>query len=90
MKRRKLLFVTCGGNLDYENDSVFHGLCTLPETEVAILNENSFDYMFKGLRTEEQLRSLYGKGFTLANRIPVDKKCVHSREEALNNLRSHY
>ena len=90
MKRRKLLFVTCGENLDYQNDSVFHGLCSLPDTEVAILNENSYDYMFKGLRSEAQLRSLYGKGFTLANRVPVDRKCVHSRDEVLNNLRSNY
>lgn len=90
MKMRRLLFVTCGENLDYENDSVFHGLCSLPDTEVAILNETSFDYMFKGLRSDKQLRNLYGKGFTLTNRVPVDKKCVHSRNEALKNIRSNY
>lgn len=90
MKALKLLFITPGGNLDYTNDSVFHGLCSLPETEVAILNENNFDYMFKDLYSEAQRRALYGKGFTIANRVPVEKKCVHSREEALKNLCSHY
>ena len=87
---KHLLFITHGSDLDYQNDTVFHGLCSLPETEVAILNENNYDYMFKGLCPEEKLRSLYGKGFTLSNRVPVEKKCVHSRDEALKNIRDKY
>lgn len=65
---RHLLFVTRGGNLDYQNDSLFHGLCSLPDTEICILNETNYDFMFRGLCSEEYLRSLYGKGFSLADR----------------------
>ena len=85
---QKILFITRGENIDYENDAVFHGLCSLADTEAAILNENSYDFMFKDLCSEAGLRSLYGKGFSLANRLPVGKKCVHSRAEALKNIRN--
>ncbi len=84
---RRILFITRGGDLDYENDCCFHGVCSLPETEVCILNENNYDFMFKGLWSEEKRRTLYGKGFTITNLIPPEKKHFHSREEALENIR---
>lgn len=83
---KRILFVTRGGDLDYQNDCLFHGLCCLPETEVFILNETGYDFMFSGLFSSAQLRSLYGRGFTITGLIPPEKKRVHTPEEARKNI----
>ena len=87
---KRILFVTKGDNCDYQNDCLFHGLCSLPDVEVYILDENNYDFMFKGLWTEEKLRSLYGKGFSITDLIPPEKKRVHSPETARRYIREKF
>lgn len=82
----KILFLTVGENLDYQRDSLFHGLCSLPDNEVFILNEGDYDFMFTDLVPLEQRLKLYGMGYSISNRVPAEKKKVHSREEAKKNI----
>lgn len=87
---KKILFITRGINVDYQNDCIFHGLSSMPDVEVFILNENNYDFMFQGLTSDEFRSKLYGMGFTVTNRIPPERKQVHSREKALLNIQNRF
>ena len=86
----KILFISKGIALDYQADCLFHGLCSLDGVEVYILNETSYDFMFSGLVEDQQLKKMYGKGFTITNRIDPRKKKVHSYSQALESIKNHF
>lgn len=83
---RKILFINKGDNIDYQCDCLFHGLQSLDDVYVEVINDNWF--MYKG-NSSEKLHKLYGKGFSITNRIPIEKKHVIDKEEAALKIKSH-
>lgn len=67
----KILFISAASGVDYQCDCVFHGLNCLDDVEVYTIND--LWYMYRGNPSERTLE-LYGKGFTITNRVPVEKR----------------
>lgn len=82
-----VLFISIGNKPDYQCDCLFHGLNTLPSVTVYTLN--SYWYMYEG-NSSSELSKLYGKGFSLTNRIPIGKRHIHSPEEMKENIRNKF
>ena len=83
---KQILFINKGNNIDYQCDCLFHGLKSIDEVYVEVVNDNWF--MYKG-NAETELNKLYGKGYSIANRVPVEKKFVINIEKALEKIRKH-
>ena len=61
----KILYITKGNDIDYLNDTVFHGLVSLFGDDV--IESNYLWYLSKC--NETRLHKLLGKGFTIGNNI---------------------
>jgi hypothetical protein len=83
----KILFISEGRNVDYLCDCLFHGLCSLEG--VVTYTANEYWYMFEG-NDEPKLREMYGLGFSVANRIPANRKNPQNQQEIEQSIRSHY
>lgn len=82
-----ILFISPGNKLDYQCDCIFHGLNTLKDVTVYTLTD--YTYMYEG-NTSEYLREQYGMGFTVTNRVPIEKKHIHTLAEAQENINAHF
>lgn len=78
-----ILFISKGTGIDYQCDCVFHGLNSIEGINVFILND--YQYMFEGNSTDFLSRQ-YGMGFTIANRISINKRKIHTFDEAKENI----
>lgn len=74
----KILFVAANKNIDYLKDCIFHGLSECANTDIFLAND--LWYMFEG-NAPEAIKTLYGKGFSIANRISRDRKKVEKKED---------
>ena len=72
-----VLFISSGNNPDYQCDIIFHGLNKLENMNVYTISD--MWYMFEG-NSQSCLSNLYGKGFSLYNRLKV-KKRIHNKIE---------
>jgi hypothetical protein len=66
-----ILFVQSGDKPDYQCDMIFHGLNNMPGITV-YTNKDAW-FMYQGIEPDK-LSSLYGKGFSIYNRLSVDKR----------------
>lgn len=82
----KILFITFG-NPDYLSGALLHGLCTLKDTQVYITRNLWF--MYEG-NDSKNLKKIYGKGFSYANRIPKDKKKLLNSDETIQKIKTHF
>ena len=75
----KILYITKGNDIDYLNDTVFHGLVSLFGDDV--IESNYLWYLSKC--NETRLCKLLGKGFTIGNnienRINLDRENLEER-----------
>jgi len=82
-----VLFISSGNKIDYQCDCLFHGLNCMDEVTVYTLND--YWYMYRG-NTPEEISKQYGMGFTIANRIPIDRRHIHSFSEAKEKVQAHF
>jgi len=61
-----ILFISPDEKPDYQRDALFHGLYELPD--ITIYTNTDLWFMFEG-NEQEKISKLYGKGFSLYNRI---------------------
>lgn len=83
----KILFVAENSGVDYMPNCLLHGLYEIENVEVYLTSD--LWYMFDG-NDEKELLQLYGKGFSVTNRIPRNKKCVQDKETVLARLKEHF
>lgn len=76
-KLTTILFLSSDSGPDYQCDALYHGLCELPD--VVVSTNADLWYMFEGC-DEKRLRSLYGKGFSLYNRLKGSNKRVEKQQ----------
>ena len=84
---KKILFINKGDGIDYQCDCLYHGLCCLDDVYVETLCD--YWYMYEG-NSPAELKKLYGKGFSIANRIPKSKQHVVSESDVLQKIREHF
>lgn len=83
---KQILFISKGNNIDYQCDCLFHGLQSIDDLYIEVINDNW--YMFEG-NSAEELGKLYGKGYSISNRVSKEKKHYISSETALDKIRKH-
>lgn len=83
----KILFINKGDGIDYQCDCLFHGLCNLENVYVETICD--YWYMYEG-NSSEDLYKLYGKGFSISNRVQRNKQHTISDTDALKKIQSHY
>jgi len=66
-----ILFISSGNGSDYQCDMLFHGLNEL--SSVTVYTHSDLWYMFDG-NEPSKINKLYGKGFSLYNRLRNDKQ----------------
>ena len=84
---KKILFINKADNLDYLCDCLYHGLCSLDNLYVETLND--YWFMYKG-NSDENLNDLYGKGFSISNRIDLSKKHLIDKDSAIKKINEHF
>lgn len=82
-----ILFLSLGNKLDYQCDCLFHGINALPG--VTVYTVNDYWYVFEGNKPDDLLRQ-YGMGFTITNRVPKEKKHLHTFKQAQEHIKSHF
>lgn len=80
-----ILFISPEDGPDYQCDILFHGLNEL--SSVNIYTNVDLWYMFEG-NDVARLRSLYGKGFSLYNRLDKSKKKVEDQDRILEKIKT--
>ena len=85
--KTKILFVAENSGVDYMTDCLLHGLYALLPVQVYLTSD--LWYMFEG-NNIDALSALYGKGFSVTNRIPADKKAVHDEKTVKENIKNHF
>lgn len=79
-----ILFISNGEGVDYQCDCVFHGLNSIEGINVYILND--YQHMFDN-NSIDFLSRQYGMGFTITNRVSINKRRIHTLDEATENIR---
>lgn len=82
----KILFISLGDGPDYQSDVVFYGLNEIPELD--IYTTSDMWYMYEG-NDPQRVLSLYGKGFSLYNRIKRKPK-VESSDCIIEKIKSKF
>lgn len=83
----KILFIADNKGVDYQSDVVFHGLNCIPGIHVHTIKD--LWYLFQN-NSQKDILNLYGKGFSVTNRIPLEKKIIEEISIAKENILSHY
>lgn len=84
---KKILFINDGIEVDYLCDCLYHGLCTLDDVYVETITD--YWFIYEG-NSPEKLRTRYGKGFTITNRVSKEKKHCISEQDAVNKINKHF
>lgn len=82
-----ILFISSSRGIDYQCHCLFHGLNELDNVVVYTLNDQPYMYSDYPL---EKRKDLYGMGFSIACRISPEKRRLHSKEIALDNIHNHF
>jgi hypothetical protein len=80
----RILFIGAGKEIDYLNDTIFHGLKELYGTKVC---ENADHWYLYDEISDEQKRSLYGMGMTFGGSLPAKLRNVISHQEIKRSIK---
>jgi hypothetical protein len=83
----KILFISNGKSMDYQCDTVFHGLKMLYGKNIYETSDNWF--MFNDI-SEEQKMKLYGKGFTITGLLDSKSKNVITAYEIRKKIKQRF
>ena len=79
----KILFIANNQTNDFLSDAVFHGLATLPNTEV--VDYHPLWYMYDNVNPTDLLNRFHGRGFTYYASLPtgsVDRESIVEKVQA--------
>ena len=82
-----ILFISSCEIPDYQSNTIFHGLCRLPN--MTVYTNADLWYMFEGNEPEQLLKS-YGKGFSLYNRLDPCLKRVEESSVILKKIKEKF